>query len=595
MENTNNSTSMCLECKKIFTDLQNGDCMSAIEDVRGNNCCGCVDEMGNTFLINLVRIPMTENSDCAMLLSCILNKPNIETFINTKGQMGNTAMLVAVMNGNDVAATMLDNAGASKNIKNDYDQSVELDDGEEVYPEVGTVGETTLKFDEVNDNGTIYGFLTATNEVLDNISDSVLKAPLGFLNEAEMETEAFFESLNNSSKPTSNNSYNPTSNNSYNPTSNNILLSQETSDAIPSNSNLDTDKLMSAVKSAQQSNLLSNSASNTSKLLSNTSKLSSSASNPSKFLSSASNSSKLSSSASNPSNLLSNISKSSSKLLNSFNPNSSSNYASALSNSSKPSIASSIMSNPGSTSNYASALSNPSSLLSNSSSKSLSASNIMSNHSNPLNSSSILKSLHDSNNTTQLENELSGGGYNFSRRLKLHSDKFNYSGGKQYDSDSDDESVSNNPLSRIIKSRKNDLHTEMEDRLLKLLDNGKIMYKSKPVEASATNAKLLKSFLYNYVRNKNPELTGFEKITLIKDMPDSEIIELTTDVNLDEVSKKLENFRAKNLEMKNSKHENSVKNVGETSLSESDIVTDVPKKKEKKEKKEDKDKKKKKK
>ena len=91
---------------------------------------------------------------------------------------------------------------------------------------------------------------------------------------------------------------------------------------------------------------------------------------------------------------------------------------------------------------------------------------------------------------------------------------------------SDGESgVSNNELSRLINSRKNDLHNEVINMVMGMLNKGLITKNSKPVEATERNAKLIKSFLYRMVSEKNPQLTGMDKILMIKKMNDNEIID----------------------------------------------------------------------
>ena len=88
--------------------------------------------------------------------------------------------------------------------------------------------------------------------------------------------------------------------------------------------------------------------------------------------------------------------------------------------------------------------------------------------------------------------------------------------------------VSNNELSRLINSRKNDLHAEVINQIMGMLNKGVIIKNSKPVEATEQNAKLIKSFLYRTVSEKNPQLTGMDKILIIKNMNQKEITDLLT-------------------------------------------------------------------
>ena len=119
---------------------------------------------------------------------------------------------------------------------------------------------------------------------------------------------------------------------------------------------------------------------------------------------------------------------------------------------------------------------------------------------------------------------------------------------------SDGESgVSNNELSRLINSRKNDLHNEVINMVMGMLNKGLITKNSKPVEATERNAKLIKSFLYRVVSEKNPQLTGMDKILMIKKMNDKEIIDsLSKMPDLDDLE---ENIR-KHIEDKQKAREN---------------------------------------
>jgi hypothetical protein len=138
--------------------------------------------------------------------------------------------------------------------------------------------------------------------------------------------------------------------------------------------------------------------------------------------------------------------------------------------------------------------------------------------------------------------------------------------------------VSNNELSRLINSRKNDLHNEVINMIMGMLNKGSITKNSKPVEASERNAKLIKSFLYRIVSEKNPQLTGMDKILMIKKMNDKEIIDsLTKMPDLDELE---ENIR-KHIEAKEKSRENKNETTdnSDNSSSNSSSTESKPKKK----------------
>lgn len=74
-----------------------------------------------------------------------------------------------------------------------------------------------------------------------------------------------------------------------------------------------------------------------------------------------------------------------------------------------------------------------------------------------------------------------------------------------------------------------------------MLNKGEITQKNKPLEASERNAKLIKSFLYKQVSDKNPQLTGMDKILIIQKMNKSELLNhLKKLPDLDQLEKTIE-------------------------------------------------------
>ena len=92
------------------------------------------------------------------------------------------------------------------------------------------------------------------------------------------------------------------------------------------------------------------------------------------------------------------------------------------------------------------------------------------------------------------------------------------------DNTEEDSKEPTNELKRLINSRKNELHTEVLNNITEMLSKGDITHKNKPLEASERNAKLIKSFLYKQVSDKNPQLTGMDKILIIQKMNKSELL-----------------------------------------------------------------------
>jgi hypothetical protein len=106
--------------------------------------------------------------------------------------------------------------------------------------------------------------------------------------------------------------------------------------------------------------------------------------------------------------------------------------------------------------------------------------------------------------------------------------------------ESDDEKPTNE-LNRLINSRKNELHTEVLNTITEMLNKGEITYKNKPLEANERNAKLIKSFLYKQISDKNPQLTGMDKILIIQKMNKADLLKLLKNLpDLDQLEKTIE-------------------------------------------------------
>ena len=179
-----------------------------------------------------------------------------------------------------------------------------------------------------------------------------------------------------------------------------------------------------------------------------------------------------------------------------------------------------------------------------------------------------LQGIAEKNNTT-----MTGGKTVYkshgTRKLNMHSEK-------------SDNLKNINELSLLMNNRKNDLHKEVENIILKMLNDEKITIASKIIEASEKNALLIKSFLYNYVKNKSPQLSGMDKIMKVKEMPEHEILVILKDMpDIDKYEKQINKFKEENL--KNKEEYFKSKNiVSDTSLDVDDLDTEKPDKKEKK-------------
>lgn len=121
------------------------------------------------------------------------------------------------------------------------------------------------------------------------------------------------------------------------------------------------------------------------------------------------------------------------------------------------------------------------------------------------------------------------------------------------------EEETGNELKRLINSRKNELHTEVLNTIMEMLNKGEITHKNKPIEANERNAKLIKSFLYKQVSEKNPQLTGMDKILIIQKMNKSELLtHLKKLPDLDQLEKTIEeHIKNKHMQRENQKTSDS--------------------------------------
>ncbi|AYV80096.1 MAG: hypothetical protein Gaeavirus9_6 [Gaeavirus sp.] len=128
-----------------------------------------------------------------------------------------------------------------------------------------------------------------------------------------------------------------------------------------------------------------------------------------------------------------------------------------------------------------------------------------------------------------------------------------------YDVYSSDGGSAKNELSRIINTRKSDLHTEVFNMVMGMLNRGEITKDSRPIDANERNAKLIKAYLYRMVSEKNPQLNGMDKILMIKKMSDSEIMDnLTTMPDLDQLEANIQqHLKEKHADRESTKKPNS--------------------------------------
>ena len=126
-----------------------------------------------------------------------------------------------------------------------------------------------------------------------------------------------------------------------------------------------------------------------------------------------------------------------------------------------------------------------------------------------------------------------------------------------YNSDSEygAESSTKNELKRMMSRQKETLHNEVLEMIMGMLNKGLLLQSNKPIEATEKNAKLVKAFIYRYVSEKNPEMGGMDKILSIKTMNENEIVNIVKKMpSLSEIEESIK----KHLEEKNKNKANMI-------------------------------------
>ena len=134
---------------------------------------------------------------------------------------------------------------------------------------------------------------------------------------------------------------------------------------------------------------------------------------------------------------------------------------------------------------------------------------------------------------------------------------------KNYSLDSNELSVNDsdksykspqNELSRLINSRKDELHKEVYNMVMELLNRGELMQNNKPIDATERNARLIKTYLYRKVSEENPQFNGMDKILAIKKMSDVDIVNAVQNLpDLDKYEKEIK----ESIEKKRSERQSS--------------------------------------
>ena len=146
----------------------------------------------------------------------------------------------------------------------------------------------------------------------------------------------------------------------------------------------------------------------------------------------------------------------------------------------------------------------------------------------------------------------------------------------------------NNELSRMMSRQRDNLHQQVLDTIMSMLNKGELVKDSEPIPATERNAKLIKAYIYRKVSEKNPQMGGLDKILSISKMSEQQIADMVSSMpGLDELEKTIQ----KNIEEKQSskpkdkkdkskgKRQDSSDIESTLDLSMSETDTDKPKKK----------------
>lgn len=118
-----------------------------------------------------------------------------------------------------------------------------------------------------------------------------------------------------------------------------------------------------------------------------------------------------------------------------------------------------------------------------------------------------------------------------------------------------------NELSRMMQRQRDNLHQQVLDMIMAMLNKGELVKDSVAIKASERNAKLIKAYIYRKVSEKNPQMGGLDKILSISKMSEQQISDLIEDMpDLDELEKTIQkNIEERQAERAKSKSDKSSK------------------------------------
>jgi hypothetical protein len=507
-------------CAKVLDAFCKSNIDLALYIIDEGKCCNmCIDTEGNTILHHLVNFSF--NEDCYSALLDSINSTKASDYINMQNYKGQTPMLLAVLNDNQELAINFENAGARKDLRDTDGNYVGSNDDESeinknYVKNVVNIYLPNKAIESINSDDFIKNVQQEVSGMFNNNQDDIADdTELSDNNDSTLNSEQFIKLLADRNKLIESMKTNELSANN----------SQD--NIISDNSNIggieDSDEFFKAIKekygndNRRNGNIRDNSTVQMQSLQDTDDE---------------------SSVIRLPDNEIA-------KLLNedTSDTNNNNNKNKLFTHKTNP-VKLELFGNNASDSQM------------------LSSSDLIDLSSGSINSELLQKEISKLKLSSKFNNLKGGGSSNnnygktYFRTLNSDTDNSVSYNEAQYLSDFEYGSVggAENEISRMLSNKKSQLHQEVIDSIVDLLNDGIIKHKSNKIEANETNAKLVKAFIYKKTSKENPQMTGMDKILLIKGMSDDDIVNITKSMPSLE---SIQNEITKHMEEKNKDRGNS--------------------------------------
>ncbi len=129
-----------------------------------------------------------------------------------------------------------------------------------------------------------------------------------------------------------------------------------------------------------------------------------------------------------------------------------------------------------------------------------------------------------------------------------------------------------NELSRMMQRQRDNLHQQVLDMIMSMLNKGELEQDSVVIKASERNAKLIKAYIYRKISEKNPQMGGLDKILSISKMSEKQISDQIKDMpDLDELEKNIQ----KRIEERKSERDSNPKESKKSKKSKNTETSDT--------------------